>query len=108
MGDVVCQWKMGFVETLIHLKTPSPTLLSSVHRALGGLSYSNIVPVNRYVYLIILCLSIYALSHTCCIIMYMCQPTVPLRKEILLYFLHLIELKKNAFCKAKASEKGKQ
>ena len=28
----------------------------SVHRALGGLSYSNIVPVNRYVYLIIPCL----------------------------------------------------
>ena len=38
--------------------------------------------------------------------MYMCQPTVPLSKETLLYLLHLIKLKKNAFCKAKASGKG--
>ena len=50
---------MGFVETLIHFKTLSLPLLSSVHKALGGLSYSNIVPVNRYVYLIILCLYVY-------------------------------------------------
>ena len=45
----------GILETLGHLKTLFLPLLSSVHRALGGLSYSNIVPVNRYVYLIILC-----------------------------------------------------
>ena len=62
MGDVVCQWKMGFVETLIHLKTPSLPLLSSVHKALGGLSYSNIVPVNWYVYLIMPCLYMHCLN----------------------------------------------
>ena len=61
MGDVVYQWKMGFMETLIHLKTPSPPFLRPVHRALGGLSYSNIVLVNRYVYLIILCLYMHCL-----------------------------------------------
>ena len=55
---------MGFLETLGHLKTPFLPLLSSVHRALGGLSYSNIVPVNRYVYLIIcayICIVSYSL-----------------------------------------------
>ena len=52
-------WKMGFVKTLIYLKTLSPSLLSSVHRALGGLPYSNIVPVNRYEYLLS-CAYIYA------------------------------------------------
>ena len=61
MGDIVCRWRMGFVETLIHLKTLSLPLLGSVHRALGGLSYSNIVPVNLYVYLIILCLYMHCL-----------------------------------------------
>ena len=60
-GRYCFQWKMGFVETLVHLKTPPLSLLSSVHRALGGLSYSNIVPVNRYVYLFILCLYMHCL-----------------------------------------------
>ena len=61
-GRYCLWWKMGFVKTLIHLKTPFPSLLNSVHRALGGLSYSNIVPVNRYVYLFIP--GLYMLSHT--------------------------------------------
>ena len=55
---------MGFVETLIHFKAPPLSLLSSVHRALGGLPYSNIVPVNWYVHIFIYSMSIYALSHT--------------------------------------------
>ena len=46
MGDLICWWKMGFLETLGHLKTQFLPLLSSVHIALGGLPYSNIVPVN--------------------------------------------------------------
>ena len=64
----------GILETLGHLKTPFLPLLSSVHRALGGLPYSNIVPVNQYVHLI-LSMPIYALSPNHYIIMYMCQPT---------------------------------
>ena len=54
---------MGFLETLGHLKTQLLPLLSSVHRALGGLSYSNIVPVDQYVCIFNYSVSIYALSH---------------------------------------------
>ena len=47
-----------------------------------------------------------ALSHNRYIIICMCQLTVPLKKEILLYFLHLITLKENVFfCKAKQVKK---
>ena len=58
MGDLRRWLKMGFLETLGQHKTLFLPLLRSVHRALGGLFFSNIVPVNRYVYLIILCLPI--------------------------------------------------
>ena len=56
MGDLMRWLKMGFLETLGQHKTPFLPLLRSVYRALGGLSYSNIVPVNWYLNLIILCL----------------------------------------------------
>ena len=59
--DLIRWWKMGFLETLGHLKNPVPPPSESVHRALGGLPYSNIVPVNQYVYLIILCLYMHSL-----------------------------------------------
>ena len=62
MGNIIRWWKMEFWEALGHLKTLFLPLLSSVHRALGGLSYSNIVPGNWYVYLIIPCL------HMLCLI----------------------------------------
>ena len=39
----------GILETLGHLKNPVPPPSESVHRALRGLPYSNIFPVNRYV-----------------------------------------------------------
>ena len=52
---------MGLLETQGHLKNPVPPPSESVHRALGGLPYSNIVPVNQYVYLIILCLYMHSL-----------------------------------------------
>ena len=54
-------------------------------------------------------LPIYALSHARYKIMYMYQPTVPWRKEILLYFFTLgyVEKKKNVFCKAKQGEEEK-
>ena len=71
MGDLICWWKMGFLETLSPLKNPVPPSLESVQRALGGLPYSNIVPVNRYVHLIILA-PLYALFHNHYTIMYMC------------------------------------
>ena len=64
MGDLIHWWTMRFLETLGHLKNPVPPPSGSVHRALGGLPYSNIVPVNRYVYFIY-SVPIYALSHTC-------------------------------------------
>ena len=55
-GGSIRWLKMGFLETLGQHKTPFLPLLRSVYRALGGLSYSNIVPVNWYLNLIILCL----------------------------------------------------
>ena len=39
----------GILETLGHLKNPVPPPSESVHRALRGLPYSNIFPVNQYV-----------------------------------------------------------
>ena len=109
MGDVVCQWKMGFVETLIHLKTPSPPILRPVHRALGGLSYSNIVPVNQYVYLIILCLHIHALSHNRYKIMYVCQLITSLKKGMSAILYMLIMFEKDAFYVRQSKlKKGKQ
>ena len=56
--------KMGFLKTLGHLKNPWSSPFGPVHRALRGLPYSNIVPVNRYVHLII-SMPIYALSYGC-------------------------------------------
>ena len=53
---------MGFLETLGHLKNPSSPPFGPVHRALLGLPYNNIVPVNRYVHLII-SMPIHALSY---------------------------------------------
>ena len=52
---------------------------------------------------------IYALSHIPYKIMYMYQPTVPWRKEILLYLFTFVyvEKKKNVICKAKQGEEEK-
>ena len=49
-------------EILGHLKNPRSSPLEPVHRALRGLPYSNIVPVNWYV-LLINSMLIYALSN---------------------------------------------
>ena len=55
---------MGFLKTLGHLINPWTSPFGPVHRALRGLPYSNIVPVNRYVHLIIsMPICIYALSY---------------------------------------------
>ena len=101
MRRVVDWQKMGFVETLIHLKTPSLPLLSSVHRALGGLSYSNIVPVNRYVYLIILCLYVICIvSHSLYKHVYV-SADCSIEKGNSAILLHLIELKKGCILQGK-------
>ena len=103
MGDVVCQWKMGFVETLIHLKTPSPPILRPVHRALGGLSYSNIVPVNRYVYLFIPCLYMHCLILV--IKLCICISRLFHWKGNSAILLHFYVEKRMCFCKAKQMKK---
>ena len=87
MGDLICRWKMGFLETLSPLKNPVPPSLESVQRALGGLPYSNIVPVNRYVHFNY-SMPIYALSHNHYIIMYMCQLITSLEEGIFAILLH--------------------
>ena len=47
------------------------------------------------------------MSHTRYKTMYMYQPTVPLRKEILLYFFTFVYVRKEFFCKAKQGEEEK-
>ena len=73
---------MGFLETLGHLKNPSSPPFGPVHRALLGLPYNNIVPVNRYVHLIFLCL-------------YMHYPIIPI---IMYTYWLIIPSKKENFC----------
>ena len=88
----------------IHLKTPPLSLLSSVHRALGGLSYSNIVPVNRYVYLFIPCLYM----HCLILVIKLCICVSWLfhweRKFCYTFAFYYVE-KRMRFCKAKQVKK---
>ena len=50
--------------------------------------------ILQNVYFFILCLYIYALSHTQYKIMYIYQPTVSWRKDILLYFCKFVYIEK--------------
>ena len=104
---------MVLLGTLGQLKNPVPPPSGSVHRALGGLPYSNIVPVNWYVHLIILCLCMHiALCDNRYIIMCMCQPTIPCIMENSAKpstSSTLITIEKDAFyVRQKQVEKGKQ
>ena len=97
------QWKMGFMTTLIHLKTPPLSLLSSVHRALGGLSYSNIVPVNLYVYLFIPCLYMHCLILV--VKLCICISRLFHWKGNYAILLHFCGEKRMCVCKAKQMKK---
>ena len=62
MRDLICWWKTGLLETLSYLKNPCPSPFEQAHRAQQGLPYGSIVPVDRYVHLII-SVPVYALSY---------------------------------------------
>ena len=86
----------GILETLGHLKTLFLPLLSSVHRALGGLSYKQYCPCQS-VCIFNYSMPIYALSHNRYIIMYMCQRTISLKKGISAIFFTSITFERDAF-----------
>ena len=104
MGGIVFSGK--WIRENPNSPTLFPSLLSSVHRALGGLSYSNIVPVNRYVYLFILCLYM----HCLLLIIKLCTCISRLfhgERKFCYTFYICLRWEKNVFWKARQVEKEK-